>query len=148
MTGAQVAKRFGVATKTVTNDWFKDGCPRNADKSFDLDKVVAWRKAKLESAANDPAVRMQANKTALQSKRLLLQCEILEVGLLKEKGKLHDKSACAASLTTIVSEALQPLLSLHGRVKAANPELSQAVIDRIAAEVDAVFAKIREGLAK
>ena len=91
MTGAQIARKFGVSTKCVTNDWPKDGCPRNADKSFDLDKVVAWRKAKLQGAANDPAVKMQANKTALQSKRLLLQCEKLEVELLQIKGKLIAK---------------------------------------------------------
>jgi hypothetical protein len=146
MTGAQVAKRFGVATKTVTNDWFKDGCPRNADKSFDLDKVVAWRKAKLETAANDPAVRAQSAKTALQSKRLMLQCEILEVGLLKEKGKLHDRDACALSLTAVVSEAMQPLMSIHTSMKAAYPETPQGQIDWLAAKVDAALEQIREGL--
>jgi phage terminase Nu1 subunit (DNA packaging protein) len=146
MTGAQIAKRFGVSTKTVTNDWAKDGCPRNPDKSFDLDKVVAWRKAKLQSASDDPGVRMQANKTALQSKRLLLQCEMLEVGLLREKGKLHDSHACALSLTAIVSEAMQPLMSLHSQVKAAFPELPPNVIEVIAAKVDAAMEQMREGL--
>ena len=146
MTGAQIAKRFGVSTKVVTNDWSKDGCPRNPDKSFDLDKVVAWRKAKLSAAANDPAVKMQASKTALQAKRLLLQCEVLEVGLLREKGKLHDSHACALSLTAVVSEAMQPLMSLHTQVKAAFPELPAGVIEAIAAKVDAAMEQIRGGL--
>ena len=50
------------------------------------------------------------------------------------------------SLTTLLSESLQPLLSLHTRIKAKFPEQPQAVIDGIAAEVDATFQQIREGL--
>ena len=116
-----IAKKFGVARKTVY-EWVKEGCPRQADGSFDEDKVLAWRKAKLQAAVDDPAVRVQANKTALQAKRLLLQCDKLEVELLASKGKLHDKHACALSLTTLLSESLQPMLSLHTRIKAKFPE--------------------------
>lgn len=124
MTGAAIARKFGVATKTVTNDWFKDGCPRNKNKSFDLDKVLAWRKAKLQAAANDPAVKMQASKTALQAKRLMLQCEKLETELSVIRGKLHEREPCARSLLEIRVAESREWTSLPGQFKAAFPEVS------------------------
>ena len=144
-TASDIARQHQVARKTVY-EWVKDGCPRERDGKFDEDKVLSWRKAKLGEAQNDQAVKMAAGKVALQNKRLLLQCDKLEVELLASKGKLHDKHACALSLTTLLSESLQPLLSLHTRIKAKFPEQPQAVIDGIAAEVDATFQQIREGL--
>jgi phage terminase Nu1 subunit (DNA packaging protein) len=146
MTGAAIARKFGVATKTVTHDWVLAGCPRNADKSFDLDLVLAWRKAKLNEAANDPAVKAAGHKAALQAKRLMLQCEQLEVVLARDKGRLHDKHACALSLTSVVSESLQPLLSVGSRLAAQFPELGQRLRDAADKEIDAVLQQIRDGL--
>lgn len=143
MTGSQVAKRFGVSTKSVTNDWAKDGCPRNADKSFDLEKVVAWRKAKLQAAADDPAVKMQASKTALQAKRLMLQCEKLEIEVLRERGKLHDKDACATSLTEIRARESHILHGLWERFSSAFPEQIQQA-QWLEREVDEVIGRLHD----
>jgi hypothetical protein len=145
MTGAQIAKRFGVATKTVTNDWAKDGCPRNPDKSFDLDKVVAWRKAKLQAAADDPSVRIQANKSALQAKRLMLQCEVLETQILREKNKLHDRDACAASLVEVRASESRVIGSVSQSFKGAFPEASPAMSDWLAKWAREILSRLNSG---
>lgn len=144
MTGSDIARRFGVATKTVTNDWAKDGCPRNSDGSFDLDKVVAWRKAKLQAAADDPSVRAQSAKTALQSKRLMLQCEKLETEIMLVRGKLHDKAACAASLTELRARESHTLHGLSQRFAAAFPEAGK-MAEWIEHEIDGVIERLRDG---
>ena len=81
MTGAAIARKFGVATKTVTNDWFKQGCPRDADGGFDFDKVLAWRKAKMQEAMDDPAVKQQMNRTAVDLKLKLIKIQRTEFEL-------------------------------------------------------------------
>lgn len=146
MTGAAIARKFGVATKTVTHDWVAAGCPRNPDKSFDLDVVVAWRKAKLNEAANDPAVKAAGAKATLQAKRLMLQCEQLETVIAREKGRLHDKNACALSLTTVIAESFQPLMTLGSRLASQFPELGQRLREAIDKEVDISLNQIRERL--
>jgi hypothetical protein len=134
MTGAAIARKFGVATKTVTHDWVGAGCPRNADKSFDYEKVLAWRKAKLNEAANDPAVKAAGAKAALQAKRLMLQCEQLEVVLLRDKGRLHDKAACCQSLGEVVIQVSSRDGTRAQRFKAAFPEAAQSMIDWLKAD--------------
>lgn len=140
-----IARKFAVARKTVY-EWVEKGCPRNPDGSFDEDAVLAWRKATLQAAANDPNVKMAASKAALQAKRLLHQCEILELQIMQQRGKLHSKDACAASVTSICSEHLSPLLNVHAQIRAQFPELPQAVTDAIQVRIDVAFDAIRTGL--
>lgn len=132
MTGAMVARKFGVAAKTVTDNWYKDGCPRNPDGSFDFERVLAWRKAKLHDAADDPAVKMQASKTALQAKRLMLQCEKLEVEIFRDKGKLHDRDACAASFLEVRVVESRIIGAVDKSFKGAFPEASPAMAEWLA----------------
>jgi hypothetical protein len=124
----------------------KAGCPQLPNGLFVLADVEKWLRARDEKKAERASLKDQ--KTQAEINRILADIRQRDHDYERQRGDVHSKADCCKSLTTIVSEFLQPLLSLHGRVKAANPELSQAVIDRIAAEVDAVFAKIREGLAK
>jgi hypothetical protein len=140
-----VAKHYGVNGGSVSA-WVKAGCPQLPKGLFVLADVEKWLRARDEKKAERASLKDQ--KTQAEINRILADIRQRDHDYERQRGEVHGKEACCKSLTTIVSEALQPLLSLHGRVKAACPELPKAVIDRIAAEVDAVFAKIREGLAK
>jgi len=142
MTGADIARRFGVHKKTVTHNWVQDGCPRNKNKTFDLDKVIAWRKAKIADANSDPAVKLQQGKTALQSKRLMLQCEKLETEISVTKGKLHDRHACSASLTAIRSAETLMLMSLGDRLAARFPENGAAIKQAADEEIRAMLERL------
>src|ERR1035438_9416523 len=142
ISAAQLSRRFGVAPKTVF-EWVKDECPRNPDKSFDEEKVLAWRKAKLSEIMNDPSVRAASARTTLQAKRLMLQCEKLETEIGKEKGKLHDKDACAASLLEIRAIESRTLHGLGAKVASQFPEVPglKAAIEK---ETDAIVERLKK----
>lgn len=150
-TVAGVARALGVSRQTVYS-WLKNGCPRNPDGSLDLERVLAWRRASgngpnsLPTTGDDPGIRAASARTALQAKRLALQCEKLELDLLLQRGRLHDKEACALSLASVVNEYLQPLLTLHGRVKQEHPDVPDAVVETIAREVENILTAIRNRL--
>jgi hypothetical protein len=131
--------------RNTFNDWVaNEGCPTSS-KPETLRWILAHKPSHLKAGGGS---QDQAQWTAADWKKFKLEwdAKTAQHKYEVERGTVHGKEACCKSLTALAAESLQPLLSLHGRVKAACPELPQAVIDRIAAEVDAVFAKIREGL--
>lgn len=62
------------------------------------------------------------------------------------RGDVHSKTACAASLIKLLSEHLQPLLSIGSRLTAQFPEMGQKLKDAADREVDAAMLAVKEGL--
>lgn len=144
LSGSALARKLGVSPKTVMHNWVKKGCPRNQDKTFDLDAVQAWRRAQEAESTSSAASR--SSISSLQERRLALQCEKLELELQVQRGQLHDKNACAQSLASVVNEALLPLTYVHLRVKEQFPDVSDEIINCIATAINDAFAMIREAL--
>lgn len=126
--------------------WVEAGCPRNADKTFDESAVDAWLAKHRESAAESKSLKEQK----LQAEITRIQRDIRQRDHDYEasRGEVHSKVDCCKSLTAITSEALQPLLSVGGRLAAQFPELGQRLRDAADKEIDAAMQQIREGLAK
>jgi hypothetical protein len=85
---------LGVTRKTI-NEWLKDGLPRNADKSFSLPAVFAWRIQQLGSRTAPAAVSVnpladkKAEKLQMEidrARRRLIDREAVEMGLVARLG--------------------------------------------------------------
>ena len=137
-----LARKFAIANKTV-HAWVKEGCPRNADKSFDVEKVLAWRRAKLGESQNDPSVRAAGAKSALQAKRLMLQCEQLETSIFITKGKLLPADEVRREVTRIFQSVKQRFLALPNEAAPLLAGLSSAEAERLLRER---VIKILEGV--
>jgi hypothetical protein len=124
----------------------KAGCPQLPNGLFELAAVEKWLRARDERKAERATLKDQ--KTQAEIDRIHRDIASRDIDLQKQRGETHSKAECCKSLTSVVSEAMQPLMALHTSVKAAFPELPQNVIDAIAARVDAAMEQIREGLAK
>lgn len=138
-----VAKHYGVNGGSVTA-WCKQGCPRLVNGKFVLADVEKWLKQRDEKKADRASLKDQ--KTQAEIDRIRRDIASRDIDLSKQRDEVHSKSECCKSLTAVVSEAMQPLMSLHTQIKAAFPELPQNVIEAIAAKVDAAMEQIRSGL--
>ena len=138
-----IATHYGVNGGSVSA-WVKAGCPQLPNGLFVLADVEKWLRDRDEKKAARASLKDQKLQAEIDRIQRDIQKRNLE--LQRDRGEVHGKAECVRSLTTLLSESLQPLLSLHTRIKAKFPEQPQAVIDGIAAEVDATFQQIREGL--
>ena len=113
---------------------------------FVLAEVEKWLRARDEKKAERASLKDQ--KTQAEIDRIQRDIRQRDHDYEQTRGEVHSKAECCKSLTSVVSEAMQPLMALHTQVKAAFPELPQNVIEAIAARVDVAVEQIREGLAK
>jgi hypothetical protein len=111
---------------------------------FVLAEVEKWLQARQEKKAERASLKDQ--KTQAEIERIQRDIAKRDLELSRDKGEVHGKAECCKSLTSVVSEALQPLLSVGSRLAAQFPELGQRLRDAADKEIDAVLQQIRDGL--
>ena len=139
-----MSRKLGLRNVGSLDAMVKTGCPRLPNGQFDVAAVEAWVKARAEKKADGKDLREQ--KLQAEIDRIRRDIASRDIDLSKQRDEVHGKAECCKSLTAVVSEAMQPLMSLHTQVKAAFPELPANVIEAIAAKVDAAVEQIRSGL--
>ena len=140
---AAIARHYGINGGSVSA-WVKGGCPQLPNGTFILAEVEKWLRERDEKKAGRADLREQ--KLQAEIDRIKRQISMHDMEIDRQREAVHGKAECAKSLTMLLSDSLNPLLSLHTRIKTAYPELPQNVIEAIAAQVDAAFEQIREGL--
>jgi len=141
-----MARKLGLRNVGSLDAMVKQGCPRLPNGQFVVADVEAWVAGRAEKKAQSKDLREQ--KLQAEIDRIQRDIRQRDHDYEQSRGDVHRKDDCAKSLTKLLSESLQPLLSLHTRIKAKFPELPQNVIDGVAAEVDATMDMIRGGMAK
>jgi phage terminase Nu1 subunit (DNA packaging protein) len=106
-----------------------------------VDKWLRERDEKKSARAS-----LKDQKTQAEIDRIQRDISKRDLELSEQRGEVHDKAECCKSLTAVVSEALQPLLSVGSRLAAQFPELGQRLRDAADKEIDAAMAQIRGGL--
>lgn len=142
LSGAAIARRFGVARSVVTQNWVRAGCPRNRDKTYSLAAVTAWYQqrecARVERAAE------RERRTELQKRKLRLQCEQLATAIARDRARFHDVELCRASIRAIVARESRILRELPARYLLAFPG-QVALADWLSREVEDVIARLAAG---
>lgn len=89
MKAADVAKLYQVDPSAVSKWVSRDKCPRNADGTFDLAAVIAWREERLSAAA-------ETEKTGGKSEELERwrrhRADLAELDLKFRRGQLLDRA--------------------------------------------------------
>jgi hypothetical protein len=139
-----MSRKLGLRNVGSLDAMVKQGCPREKNGQFNVVEVERW----VEERANKRAGSKDLREQKLQAEIDRIQRDIRQRDHDYEqtRGEVHSKAECCKSLTAVVSEAMQPLMSIHTSMKAAYPETPQGQIDWLAAKVDAALEQIREGL--
>lgn len=116
---------LGVARQTI-NEWLKDGLPRNADKTFGLPAVFAWR---IKQLGLRPAERpTQVNELAMtKAEKLRLELDVAR-GKLVARGKVEMGLAARAAVIVAVLDRMAaelPTLLAHLTAENIKPELDK-----------------------
>lgn len=138
-----VAKHYNVNGGSVTA-WVKAGCPQLPNGQFVMADVERWLQKR--QAGKEERASLKDQKTQAEIDRIQRDISKRDLELAQQRGEVHGKAECCKSLTSVVSEALQPLLSVGSRLGAQFPELGQRLRDAADKEIDAAMAQIREGL--
>lgn len=69
LTGVKLAGIYRLTTSAISAWHVKDGCPRNADGSYDLSVVIGWREGRIQAAA-DRAAEAGSGSVALERWRV------------------------------------------------------------------------------
>jgi hypothetical protein len=141
ITQAEFAKRLRVDRQRVTKLIDAGIITRRPDGRLNLEDSLARASVYLKSQAE--ATALHSGRTALQARRLLLQCELLQVELDRERGKVHAKDGCAAATIAIYSAMRQVLLTLASRVTSQAPELGIRLQELLDREVDILISQLR-----
>ena len=113
------------------------------DRKLNFSESLAAVQAYLKSQNQSDGIFR--GKQAAYIKKQMLQCELLEIEISKQRGKLHDKQACCASLTTLFATASAQIHRTSELFKAAFPEAPQSQIDWIANAHDELIARLKGG---
>ena len=143
LTRAQLAQHYKVKPASI-NIWLTKGCPRNADKTYDLTEVDKWYSAQNSNYSLGSQLRQEKTRAEIEHKKK--QSRDLDFEYQKAQGLVHSKADCAKSLTEVLSVHLQPLLALGSRLQTQFPELGKRLKEIVDAEVDQTFENIRQGL--
>jgi phage terminase Nu1 subunit (DNA packaging protein) len=108
-----------------------------------VDKWLRERDSKRDERAS-----LKDQKTQAEIDRIQRDISKRDLELAQQRGEVHGREECCKSLTSVVSEVLQPLLSVGSRLAAQFPELGQRLRDACDKEIDAAMAQIRGGLEK
>jgi len=134
ITQAAFAKRLKVNPQRITKLIDAGIIDRRPDGRLNFEESLA--KAQTYLRAQEESQALHSGKNALITRKLLLQCERLQIENDRERGKSHEKEACCLSLMTLLSGASYQLHGLGRRVMARLPELPRNALDAIDNEVD------------
>ncbi len=125
LSAREAGEAFGVSAQAVAMWHSRDGCPRNADKTYDLCKLVAWRvereserkSKKLMMLSDDPLLAGGGGSKALERYRLAKALEAERINNVAE-GRQLDASDIRRRLMDIArifrAEA-ESLERVHGK---------------------------------
>jgi len=145
ITQANFARRLKVNPQRVTKLIEGGIIDRRPDGRLDLEDSLAKAQTYLKAQAEAQA--LHSGKNALITRKLLLQCERLQIENDRERGRLHDRDECTMSLTAILSATSHELHGVGRRLKTAFPETDNKLIDAIDGEIDESLGRLRSGLA-
>lgn len=122
----------------------KEGAPGFRGSRVYPAELVPYMKAKAEMAGAIAGAEKRMGKEALECRRLLRQCERLEVALAKEVGRSWDADQVKASWLMHILAARQTWLTLAAGL---SPQLAGQTIPeierRLVAGIDAGLEKLR-----
>jgi hypothetical protein len=140
ITQADFARRLKEAPQRITKLIEAGVIDRRPDGRLNLEESLARAQTYLKAQADAQA--LHSGKNALITRKLLLQCERLTIENDKARGQVHDKTACANSLSEAISIANGHLMGLGSRLAAQLPEVPR--LKEIAdATVDAILDQLR-----
>jgi phage terminase Nu1 subunit (DNA packaging protein) len=136
-----VGKHYGVNGGSVSA-WVKAGCPQLPNGLFVLTEVEAWLRKRDEKKAAGRDLKEEKLRQEIERIKRTIQSQ--DMDLEKQRGTVHDKAACAASLTAIRARESGILHGLSQRFAGAFPEAVQQAewLDR---EVDEVIGRLNAG---
>jgi phage terminase Nu1 subunit (DNA packaging protein) len=152
---------FGTSRLTL-GEWEERGCPRNADGTYDLAAVFAWRVAEIEeriSTARDRLAGHRARREAALAERAEMELAELKGDLLSRQAVVGGWVARFRTLATMLETVIrrcrangfppEHVTTLEGEVDAMLSELRrpQVALKLTAAEA-AILAPTEKGAAK
>lgn len=108
LTQAAVAKAFGVKPPSVS-EWLKNGCPRNADKTYSLPAVIAWRVARAAGSKTEDDWSTEKDKwLALGHRARTLLLEGKLVSLTEAAAWWQERVTVARAALSSVGQSVAP----------------------------------------
>ena len=138
----QLARRKCVQNGSVTF-WVGQGCPRNKDKTFNLKSVEAWLKQSKEAKVKSKDLREEKLKQEIT--RIKRDISQRDLALQRDKGEVHSKSDCAASLVEVRAAESRIIGTLDKSFKGAFPEASPAMTEWLAKWARETLSRLNGG---
>jgi hypothetical protein len=140
---SNLSRETGIPRKTL-NEWIAAGMPTDSPGA-----AMRWMIANRPTYFAIEGTQDQSQWTKADWDKFKTRWQALSAQHEYERqtGEVHGKAECCKSVTSIVSEHLQPLLSVGSRLAAQRPEVPRLKEDADK-EIDAAMAQIRGGLEK
>jgi len=139
MPHTQMTEIAGVSSVTL-RDWVRRGCPRNADKSYDVPAVVAWREEELKERIRQ--VHETSEWEAARIRKTSLAADITEMEVARRRGELLDRRAAIGGWVARYHRIKGLLMGMIYRLP--NYGLDAGQINRIRADVTAMLQGLAE----
>lgn len=110
MTATNIAKLWGKSRQAVQNWYKRAGCPRNADGTYDLPKVIKWRESRLRKEAEEEG------GGPARERKLEAEAGIAEMKLKVMNDALVDRAEYEQAEVGRVLMAKDAFLGLAGRL--------------------------------
>jgi len=134
LSARDIARVYNVSNQSV-GGWHKAGCPRNADRTYSLAEVIAWRETRLREAADAAAVKPSDAKGRQDEERArLLQLTRMErEGALMPRETVRESHAKMAGILRMAGDRLQRRFGPEAH------EILEQAIEAYLREVQRVF---------
>jgi len=142
---SEFGRRIGVSPQRITKFIDAGIVKKREDGKLDFAESLASAQAYLESQAKTQ--EMFEGKQAIHLKWMLLRCELAKAELDRVLEKVHDKEACARSLTEARVAESRNLMALGDRLASRFPELGHRIKAACDEEVAAVLTRLHNGQA-
>ena len=130
-----VAVIFGLSPQAV-DKW--SGCPRNADRTYDLVKVVPWRLEALQKEAISRTVGEPKKQSTSLERTRKFRAELTKLDLLERRKMLVSTEEVQKKWATLLSRFKARLshLGIRVRGKLAHQQLPHEIIHAVQVSVD------------
>ena len=130
MTASQIAALYGVSPRAV-GFWPKRGCPRAADKTFDLGRVILWHESEIQNEV-DQKIQALGKETPSLERWRQARAATEELRLKNLKGEL-------ISIEEVEEARVQRVLILKRYLLALPRRLGPALEGMTAKEAEALL---------
>jgi phage terminase Nu1 subunit (DNA packaging protein) len=112
VTAKVLAELYGVGLSAISNWHARDGCPRNANGTYDLRAVIAWREAKIEEKFEKI---IEAGSSPAMERWREARADREELRLKQDLGELVPRAEVEAGRVARVLAIKRAFLSLPQR---------------------------------